>query len=574
MTGGNRTRIALALLLLLIAAAGLLWWTDAHRLATANAWVLHTQEVSRQIELLAGDLISLESSARGYVLSGDARLTAEARESEQSARTGAQDLARLTADNPRQQELGSQLTMAVGAKIAFNETVLRTRDAQGPAAATALVATGSGIDRMDRVQSILDQMRAEEQRLLRERTESLNRIRQRGFVLGGVLIGLLFVTLVAFVAMARGEHLARRRAAEATRLSEERFRLLLGAVRDYAIIMLDPKGNVESWIGAAERIFGYTAAEIAGEHVSRFLPADLAADAELVSAEQKGRFEEEALRIRKSGETFWADVVVTAIRDDEGRLRGFAKVVRDITERKKLDDALRESRAQLAQSNRELQDFAMVASHDLQEPLRKVQMFGDKLRRRYADQLGDEGRDWLTRMMNAAARGQSLILGLLAFSRVTTRAQPKIRVDLGQTAREVVGDLEARILDVGGRVEIGPLPTVEADPLQMRQLLQNLIGNALKFRKPDEPPVVRVQAEGTNGLVHLSVSDNGIGFDPKYVDRIFKLFQRLHERGTYEGSGMGLAICRKIVERHGGHITAHNEPGRGTTFLIDLPAQQ
>jgi len=216
----------------------------------------------------------------------------------------------------------------------------------------------------------------------------------------------------------------------------------------------------------------------------------------------------------------------------------------------------------------------MVASHDLQEPLRKVQMFGDKLRRRYAAELGDEGRDWLLRMTNAATRGQSLIQGLLAFSRVTTKAQPKISVDLEQTTREVVGDLEARIADAGGRVEIGALPTVQADPLQMRQLMQNLIGNALKFRRPDEPPVVRVEGEPSNGEVHIAVSDNGIGFDQKYVDRIFKLFQRLHERGAYEGSGMGLAICRKIVERHGGHITAQSEPGRGTTFLIDLPAGQ
>ncbi|TMB27247.1 MAG: PAS domain S-box protein [Deltaproteobacteria bacterium] len=280
---------------------------------------------------------------------------------------------------------------------------------------------------------------------------------------------LIAVALLTLLAFARADSLARRRAADETRLSDERFRLLLGAVRDYAIIMLDPQGRVESWNGAAERIFGYTAPEIVGQHVSRFLPAGMAPDAELVAAERE-RFEEEALRVRKSGETFWADVVVTGIRDREGKLRGFAKVVRDVTERKLLDDELRENRARLAQSNRELQDFAMVASHDLQEPLRKVQMFGDKLRRRYAAELGDEGRDWLLRMTNAATRGQSLIQGLLAFSRVTTKAQPKISVDLEQTTREVVGDLEARIADAGGRVEIGALPTVQADPLQMRQL--------------------------------------------------------------------------------------------------------
>jgi len=564
-------RIALALLLVLVGAAGVLWWIDSHRLARANERVLQSEAVSRQIELVAGNLNEMESNARGFVLGGDARFARDARQAAGNADSGVARLVRLTADNPRQQELGSQLSRLVGEKVGFNESVLRAREAQGLGPAAALVASGGGLERMDRVRAILDQMRSEEQRLLRERAGVLDRIRRLGLILGIVLAAFFVMGVATFALLSRADRVERRRVAEETRLSEERLRLLLGAVRDYAIIMLDPKGRIQSWHGAAERIFGYTTEEIVGEHVSRFLPAGMAPDAELAAAERE-RFEEEALRVRKGGETFWADVVVTAIRDGDGKLRGFAKIVRDVTERKLLDDALRQSQAKLAQSNRELQDFAMVASHDLQEPLRKVQMFGDKLRRRYANELGDEGRDWLTRMMNAAARGQSLIQGLLAFSRVTTKAQPKIPVDLGQTAREVVGDLEARIADVGGRVEIGALPTIQADPLQMRQLLQNLIGNALKFRKPEEPPVVRLEAAPSNGVVHLSVADNGIGFDEKYVDRIFKLFQRLHERGTYEGSGMGLAICRKIVERHGGQITARSEPGRGTTFLIDLPA--
>jgi signal transduction histidine kinase len=177
-------------------------------------------------------------------------------------------------------------------------------------------------------------------------------------------------------------------------------------------------------------------------------------------------------------------------------------------------------------------------------------------------------------MQSAAARGQSLIQGLLQFSRVTTKGQPPVRVDLEQTLREVIVDLESRISEVHGRVEVGRLPVVYADPLQMRQLLQNLIANALKFRRAEEPPVVRVDATANHGnVVHLEIADNGIGFDPKYADRIFKLFQRLHERGAYEGSGMGLAICRKIVERHGGSITARSMPGQGSTFVIELPTQ-
>jgi signal transduction histidine kinase len=236
---------------------------------------------------------------------------------------------------------------------------------------------------------------------------------------------------------------------------------------------------------------------------------------------------------------------------------------------------LREVLQQIERSNRDLQDFAMVASHDLQEPLRKIQMFGDRMRDEYSAVLPPQGIDYLRRMQNAADRGQMLIQGLLAYSRVTTKAQPPVPVALGEIAHEVVSDLEARLAQTNGRVEIGALPTIEADPLQMRQLLQNLIGNALKFHKPDVAPLIRVDAEEQDDrLWKISVADNGIGFEEKYLDRIFKIFQRLHERNAYEGAGMGLAICRRIVERHGGEITARSAPGEGATFIITMPSRQ
>lgn len=249
-------------------------------------------------------------------------------------------------------------------------------------------------------------------------------------------------------------------------------------------------------------------------------------------------------------------------------------------------DELRAVNVRLELSNRELEQFAYVASHDLQEPLRKIQAFGDRLKVKAAPQLSDDARDYLARMQSAASRMQTLINDLLAFSRVTSKAQPFVPVQLGQVAREVLADLETRIEQSGGQVEVGPLPTLMADPLQMRQLLQNLIGNALKFHRPEVPPLVRVTAETMTAVppatqsalapqpfCRLAVADNGIGFDQKYGDRIFNVFQRLHGRGQYEGSGVGLAICRKIVERHGGTIAASSIPGEGTTFVVMLPLQ-
>ena len=266
-------------------------------------------------------------------------------------------------------------------------------------------------------------------------------------------------------------------------------------------------------------------------------------------------------------------------------------VRRDMAARARITEALRRSeetmRAStvlLGRSNRDLQDFAMIASHDLQEPLRKIQMFGDRLHDVSSATMSAEGLDYLRRMQSAAYRGQVLIEGLLTYSRVTTKAQPTAAVDLGVVARDVVDDLEARLAAVGGHVSIGALPTIEADAVQMRQLFQNLIGNALKFHRDGEPPRITIDARRLAAANHaadddrerwvISFADNGVGFDEKYLDRIFKLFQRLHERQTYEGAGMGLAICRKIVERHGGSITARSAPGLGSTFLVTLPNRQ
>jgi signal transduction histidine kinase len=252
---------------------------------------------------------------------------------------------------------------------------------------------------------------------------------------------------------------------------------------------------------------------------------------------------------------------------------------------------LKDYTGKLESSNRELEQFASVASHDLQEPLRKISLFGQRLQDRAAARLDESECSYLERMLDAAHRMQTMIDALLTYSRVTTKAQPYTPVDLQQVAREVVSDLEARLEQTGGRVEIGELPVIKADPLQMRQLLQNLIGNALKFSKRGVPPKVSVwgrSATSDQGLatmdsflvadcqsaVTVIVEDNGIGFDPQYLDKIFKPFERLHGRGEYEGTGMGLAICQKIVERHHGTITATSVPGEGSTFLISLPLKQ
>ncbi len=276
----------------------------------------------------------------------------------------------------------------------------------------------------------------------------------------------------------------------------------------------------------------------------------------------------------RKGDKLFLEIHSKFIYTGDGAISGIRSFMVNMTERKRTEEILQRQAAELSRSNAELEQFAYVASHDLQEPLRKIIAFGDRLRNKYGDALGEQGLDYLTRMQNASARMQTLIQDLLTLSRVATQPRPFTKVNLREIIDGVVWDLESRIEPLKGRIEIGPLPAMMADRVQISQLFQNLIGNALKFHKPDEPPVVKVYAEAyeptEEGNWKIIVADNGIGFDPKHSERIFQIFQRLHGRGEYEGSGIGLSICRKIVDRHGGSITAQSDLGQGTRFTITL----
>jgi light-regulated signal transduction histidine kinase (bacteriophytochrome) len=288
----------------------------------------------------------------------------------------------------------------------------------------------------------------------------------------------------------------------------------------------------------------------------------------------------------RSGNRRWFSTTKVPLKRPDGKIIGLVGLSRDITEKKKGAERMERMVGELARSNSELEQFAYVASHDLQEPLRKIQAFSSRLRDRWGELLGDQGADYLNRVENAAARMQVLIEDLLSYSRVTSKAKPFVPVELSDVAEGVLSDLEARIERLSARVEVSPLPQVAADPTQMRQLLQNLIGNALKFHRKDSTPVVKIHAElaGHDGVsapgdgpaefCRIHVEDNGIGFDPKHATKIFQVFQRLHSRNEYQGSGIGLAVCKKIVDRHGGSIEALGRPGEGATFVVTLPLKQ
>jgi PAS domain S-box-containing protein len=370
--------------------------------------------------------------------------------------------------------------------------------------------------------------------------------------------------------------------------SDMRFQAMVENSSDM-ITIRDHQGNLRFRSSSIKNILGYEPDEYANRASYDVIhPDDMPAIRTSSEALAKGEIDMFQIEYRcrhKDGSWRTLEGIARKYDDETIDLHGIIVNSRDITDRKTAERQLRSYTAKLEQSNRELQEFAYVASHDLQEPLRKVQAFGDRLEKKYAAALSEEGRDYVNRMKNAAGRMQNLINDLLTFSRVATKTQPFQSINLKTITEEVVSDLEVRIEQTGGKVEIGDLPTLQADPLQMRQLLQNLIGNALKFHRAGDAPLVKVYAETVTAndemraaadetFCRVVIADNGIGFDEKYLDRIFTVFQRLHGRMEYEGSGIGLAVCRKIVERHGGHINASSEEGKGATFFIDLPVSQ
>jgi PAS domain S-box-containing protein len=308
--------------------------------------------------------------------------------------------------------------------------------------------------------------------------------------------------------------------------------------------------------------------------------------------EQDVPYETEYRAVRPDGNVRYIAARGKLVPDDKGRPIRLNGIIWDISERKQMEEELHRSRDELELRvrertsalrttvtrleliNQELQDFAFAASHDLQEPLRKIQTFCDMTKKRCAPALDSVGQDYLEKVINSAARMRQLLSDLLLFSRVATRPEPFKEVDLGEIAREAADVFEARVKEIGALVEIENTPAVEADEVQMLQLFQNLIGNALKYRGEETLSIKVCGKLDEHGGCEIRVTDNGIGFDQQFAERIFKPFQRLHSHKAYEGTGMGLAICRKIAERHGGSIRAESVPGKGSTFIIILPVRQ
>lgn len=348
--------------------------------------------------------------------------------------------------------------------------------------------------------------------------------------------------------------------------SEERFRLLVESVQDYAIFMLDPSGHVASWNKGAERIKGYTESEIVGRHFSIFYtPEDIAsnhAEEELEIARREGRFEEEGWRVRKDGTRFWASVVLTAVFEQDGTLRGFAKITRDMTQRRQMETQLRDL-------NRQLESFAYSVSHDLRAPLRNVAFTSKMLLEDYAEKLDEEGKQLLEVQVSSATKLATVIDDLLTLSRISRSDLKREKIDVNYLAQEVWQDLSNKASeDSPPTLQVQPGITAYADRSLLRVIFLNLLDNAIKFSP--HGGVVSIRQATNDGKSIYSVSDEGMGFDMEYAEKIFRPFERLVTDAHSSGSGIGLANVQQAVLRHGGKVWVESELGKGTTFYFTL----
>lgn len=355
------------------------------------------------------------------------------------------------------------------------------------------------------------------------------------------------------------------------------------------IIMVNERGEIIMINPQAGKLFGYEKEELRGKKIETLVPEKFR---ERHVQHRKGFHQNPHPRPmggedmalfgrRKDGSEFPVEISLTNYKTEAGMF--VVAFIIDISLRKKQEDLIKKSIIELKQysdelkaSNAELENFAYISSHDLQEPLRKIQSFGERINAMEREKLSEQSKDYLDRVMKAAQRMRALINDLLAFSRLSSKPQQFEKIDLNQALRDVLSDLEIAIEKSRAKIEAADLPVIEGEPTQMRQLFQNLISNAIKFRKVDSIPVIKIHAQKNNSLsdkkseyVDLIFEDNGIGFDEKYIDRIFNIFQRL-EVQKYEGTGIGLAVCRKIAQRHGGDITAKSKIGEGATFIVTL----
>jgi PAS domain S-box-containing protein len=558
-----------------------------------SKWVEHTQDVLTRLEHVDSLLAGLETGMRGYVISGEPSFLEQSRSSQRKITGELAQLASLTADNHSQQQRLKEIAPLVTAKFIHVNSAIEARANQGYVPAARLVISQTGRQLMDEVRTLLGEMQQEEQLLLTKRLEqqrlSSAKTRAISISLTALLCGLLLV-LFGFVVRYTSD---RTRSESKLRESEERYRIMVASVKDLAIFMLDPDGNVATWNLGAEHINGYLAGEIIGRHMSCFYPEEDVQsgkpDQELTTALKNGHVDDEGWRIRKDGSRFWAQLIITPLMDENGTLRGFSKVVRDITERKQAQDAIGQLNSDLETANEELQlrnreveratqlksQFLASMSHELRTPLNAIVGFSDLLDEKVAGDLNEKQSRFVGHIKTGSRHLLQLINDILDLSKIESGPMDLRPEDfyVGDVLPEVLSSIRplAMIKRIEVTQEIEGLLAVSADRLRFKQILYNLLSNGIKFTP--EHGKLRIEGFSDGTFSRIIVSDTGIGIQPEDQKLVFEEFRQAGEStsGLKEGTGLGLAITRRLVQQHGGQLWLESEPGKGSRFSFTLP---
>jgi PAS domain S-box-containing protein len=556
-----------ALLTLLLVGTASYYWISVSDESTR--WVWHTHEVLSHIQDLLLSMESIDTGSREYVLTGKESSLQPYYVSIQKIEEDQEAIRSLTLDNAVQQRQLPALAKLAAESIQRTGRIIALRRNQGPEAATAALASGPDQQVKAEFQEAAGKLQSEELRLRELRSTKAQRYSSESkiFLIVGTLFGIL---AVAAAGWSTARDTAKREVAE------QKYRGLLEAAPD-GMVVVNQGGEIVLLNAQAEKHFGYRRDELLGQKVKRIIPEGFAerliADGTRTAAEALEQQIGTGIELygqRKDGSQFPIEMMLSPLESPEGML--VTAAIRDITTRREAEALLALKVEELNRSNVELEQFAYVASHDLQEPLRMVASYTQLLSKRYKGRLDSDADDFIAFAVDGASRMQHLIQDLLVYSRVGKRGGELVDVSSEDALQQAVLNLRGAIEESGALVTHDPLPRVMADDIQLTQLLQNLVGNAIKYQRPGVPLVHISAAQEDGGMWQFSIQDNGLGIDPQFFEKIFGMFQRLHKREEFAGTGMGLAICKKIVERHGGKIWVESQPGFGSNFRFTLAA--
>lgn len=569
----------------------------------------HSHIAVVKTELFLSDLIAAETGQRGYLLTGKRTYLQPYQLAVRQLASEFHELQTLISDHPGQRQRLEAIYPLLQEKLQELKSTIRLRQIKGLQAATQMVQTDQGKRDMDQLRSYVLAIEAEENRLYQKQDDLV----QQNFFFTLVFSSIAGFLALGFMSLIYSllihEMLVRQKINESLELtlqeralaeakliqtnqelqeSEERFRLLVQGIKDYAIFRLDPQGLVQTWNQGAERINGYSAQEIIGQHFSRFYPSEAIQQGypeyELQRAHTQGQFENQGWRVRKDGSRFWAKVLITALYNLPGHLVGFAKITQDLTEQKQAEDRLKASEQQYRQLaetlqhqstqlqavNKEMEAFAYSVSHDLRAPLRGIDGFSQVLLEQYTDQLDEQGKHYLNRVRQGSQQMGKLIDDMLQLSRLTRGELTIATVNLSTMVKNIITELQARESERIVSFMVAENIVVQGDEQLLHAVLQNLLENAWKYTSKHQSACIEFGVTEHQGQLAYFIKDDGAGFDMKYVGKLFGAFQRLHGTAEFPGTGVGLATVARIIHRHGGEVWAQAEVEKGATFYFTL----